>query len=95
MSCKCRDDIEKKLLDRFKEQQPDAKDHAVTLGGYTFTLEDGNAVMKGYMPYEFEALYPLKNGKTKRKTYKQAVVFSFCPFCGEKYPLKQKAEAAA
>lgn len=95
MSCNCRDDIEKKLLDRFKAQQLDATEHLVTLAGYTFVIVDGDMVETGYMPFALEAVYSLKNGKTKRKTSRHNMIFSYCPFCGERYPLKQEAKAAA
>jgi len=38
---------------------------------------------------ELSAKFPLRNGGFKEKTQKQNMMFNYCPFCGEKYPVKE------
>jgi hypothetical protein len=82
--CDCRKEIEKKLLERFKQQKPDAKNHAVILNGYSYVVRDGFHE-KGYMDILTNADYPLKKGGFRNKNETQKMFFSFCPFCGQKY----------
>lgn len=82
--CDCRETIESKLLARFKEQAPDAKNHEASLKGYGLIL--GASVREvGCMPIELTADRPLKRGGYKPKTDRMSMSFTFCPFCGEKY----------
>lgn len=82
--CDCRETIESKLLARFKEQAPDAKNHEASLKGYRLIL--GASVREvGCMPIELTADRPLKRGGYKPKTDRMSMCFTFCPFCGEKY----------
>jgi hypothetical protein len=82
--CECREKLEGKLLDRFKEQKPEGKSHRVRLNGYALIF--GQQVQqKGCMPIECTAVYPLKKGGEKEKTEKQNMIFTYCPFCGVKY----------
>ena len=83
MSCNCRQELEEKLLERFKEQEPDAKDHCVSLNKYVFTF--GKCLEKGCFTIELEALFLLKNGKKKLKKSKQSMLFTYCPFCAQPY----------
>lgn len=82
--CTCRKDIEKKLTERFISIAPEGKDHQVELKGYAIIFGDSLST-KGYMPMELTAIFPLKKGGEKKKTEKQNMIFSYCPFCGEKY----------
>lgn len=84
MTCECKKDLEAKLLDRFKENSPEASKHEVNLQGYTLILGD-KLEQKGFMPIEATALFPLKKGGSKEKKLKQNMVFKFCPFCGIEY----------
>lgn len=82
--CNCRKALEEKLLERFKEQAPEAQGHYVRLLGYTMIL--GTEVIElGYMPIETTASFPLKKGGEKVKVAKTNMIFTFCPFCGVKY----------
>lgn len=83
--CNCRDDIEKKLLARFIDQAPQATGHQAKLQGYGFVLMEDALVMRGCMPFKLSAIHQLKNGGNKEKTSTQNMMFSFCPFCGEKF----------
>lgn len=91
--CGCRKDIEKKLLDRFIEQAPQATEHKASLTGYAFMFSNNRLDMKGCMPLELTAKFPLKKGGVKQKTTKQSMMFSYCPFCGEKYPVTEQEVA--
>ena len=85
MMCDCRRKTEQRLLERFKQQHPEAKNHTATLSGYAIVFEGGNAITKGCMPIELEASFPLKKGGDKDKKTKSSLLFNYCPFCGEKY----------
>lgn len=84
MACDCHKDVKEKLLVRFKEYAPEAKNHSAAMQGYTIILGD-KLEEKGYMPVKCDAEYPLKKGGFKGKTITQNMVFTFCPFCGVKY----------
>lgn len=83
--CDCKKDIEAKLLERFIKQTPEAKDHGATLAGYTLVLTEEKIIQKGCMPIELIALYPPKKGGYKGKRTSSNMIYTFCPFCGEKY----------
>jgi hypothetical protein len=82
--CDCKSTVEARLLTRAKEIHTDAVGHEVKLKGYAFIF--GKEVqIKGCMPFEFSADFPLKKGGVKRKTEKINMMFNFCPWCGVKY----------
>lgn len=87
--CNCRNELEEKLLERFKQQAPDAKNHEASLKGYAFVVGDNSLRSVGCMPIELTADRPLKRGGYKPKTERMNMFFTYCPFCGEKY--KQEA----
>jgi len=61
-----------------------ATSQAVTLKGYGFSVVENIMVMRGFMTYESQADYPTKAGGRKVKKMQGNMVFSYCPFCGEK-----------
>lgn len=83
--CNCHKDIESKLLARFKDQVPQSKYHVARLSGYTLIIKDSGIVEKGCMPIELAADHPLKKGGYKHKVERSNMIFTYCPFCGEKY----------
>lgn len=93
MACNCKTEIEHKLLTRFKELSPEARAHEVSLTGYALILGD-KLEQKGCMKIEAVADFPLRKGGMKRKTQLQNMVFTFCPFCGEKYSSDEVVESA-
>lgn len=92
MKCTCREDIEEKLLERFKEQAPEAQEHSVSLQGYNMYLVGNGLVTYPSMKFETTALFPLKKGGTKKKTTDLMIRCNYCPFCG-KYVEKEEAAA--
>lgn len=84
MSCNCKSDIEKKLLENFQSKAPEAAGHFVELCGYGFTITEGKMELRGYMPYKAGAQYPLKKGGMREKKMDGSMFFSCCPFCGAK-----------
>lgn len=87
MACKCKEDLEAKLLARFQSKEPTAKDHSVELDGYTLVMQGNSLVLKGCMNISTEAAVPLKKtGAFKQKKSSGGnMIFTFCPFCGERY----------
>lgn len=83
--CDCKQDIEARLLDRFIESNPNAKEHSAKLTGYSLVIIENSIKQKGCMPIEMTACHPLKNGGSKVKTSRSNMIFNFCPFCGEKF----------
>lgn len=83
--CDCRSKTEERLLARFKEQAPEARNHQVSLGGYGFVLVENRLDSFPYMPINCEAEHLVKKtGVWKAKKTSQNMMFNFCPFCGEK-----------
>ena len=86
MTCECKTGVEAKLLERFKEQSPEATGHAVELNGYALLFTpDHNIVQKGCMTMTTRASFPLKKGGVKEKKETGNMVFTYCPFCGVAY----------
>jgi hypothetical protein len=81
--CDCKKSIEKRILDKFKEQYP-GDDHRVELAGDGLVMIELDMKQKGYMPIEASYMHTFKNGSTKRKSIRQNMFFNYCPFCGEK-----------
>lgn len=82
--CDCRTRIEEKLLNKFRDDAPEATGHGAKLTGYALIFGE-TVTEKGCMPIEHTAKFPLKKGGVKEKTQKINIMFTYCPFCGEKY----------
>ena len=84
MTCNCKAELEAKLTARFKEATPDSRDHKVTLKGYGFGIKDSKMVFQPFMEYQELSYVPLKKGCEKPTKKTGSMIFSYCPFCGEK-----------
>jgi len=82
MNCNCKKELEEKLVQRFKEQNPEAVEHGCVIGGYGLALVGNRMKQRGFMEVKSTARFPLKKGVIKEKTLKQSMFFSYCPFCG-------------
>lgn len=82
--CDCRSRIEEKLLNNFRAKSPEATDHRAKLTGYALIFGK-ELTEKGCMSIEYTAKFPLKKGGVKEKAQKVSMIFTFCPFCGDKY----------
>ena len=83
--CNCKTDVEKKMTETFREQSPEAHGHKAELTGYVLLIEGNTLKSKGAMNIDMTATYPLKKGGEKVRTLKSNMLFTFCPFCGQKY----------
>lgn len=85
VQCTCRADLEKSLLDRFVAHQPEGSGHSIELQGYGFAIVGDSMISAPFMEYKATAKFPVKKtGGTKEKTVRGNMMFSFCPFCGQK-----------
>jgi hypothetical protein len=82
--CDCRKTLENKLLERFRNQAPSAKNHMLSLNGYSYVIGD-KIQEKGCMDILISAEHPLKKGGYRIKNETQKMFFTYCPFCGQKY----------
>jgi hypothetical protein len=90
--CDCRKDLESRLLERFIEQKP-GTEHKAQLSGYGFVFSaDNTMTMRGCMPAEMSYMHTLKNGKVKLKKLVQNMLFTFCPFCGQRYDFEPEVK---
>lgn len=94
MTCECKTELQVKLLERFKETEPEAQDHCAEIQGYAFIF--GKTVtLKLATPVHFTGKYLIKKtGLLKEKTTKQNLIFTYCPFCGIRYDEPEEAEHA-
>lgn len=93
MNCNCRSDIEAKLLERFKSEQPTGENHAVSISGYGFCIVDNKMIMRPFAEVMKSADMPKKSGGWTLKRSKLNMYFSYCPFCGK--PVVQQEGGAA
>lgn len=82
--CDCRDEIEKKIVENYSIQHPEATEIKSSLKGYGFGMRGDRIIARPLMPFEITASLPLKKGGRKNKKISGSMFFSFCPFCGEK-----------
>ncbi|MDT8383023.1 MAG: hypothetical protein RRB22_01260 [Gammaproteobacteria bacterium] len=80
--CDCRSVLEKKLLQRVQNANPEATGINIGLGGYVYVI-GGSVGMKPSLPIEGSFDLPTKSGGTKTKRIKERMIASYCPFCGE------------
>jgi hypothetical protein len=86
--CDCQRKLHDLLLIELKEKFPGGQLHRVTLQGYgvgvTFNLA-GKSL--GIMPVEMRVEVPTRKNPKETRTQKinHHLIFSYCPFCGEKY----------
>ena len=82
--CDCRTRIDEKLLNKFRKDSPEATDHRAKLTGYALIFGE-TVTEKGCMAIDYSAKFPLKKGGVKERSQKMNMMFTYCPFCGEKY----------
>ena len=85
--CDCRNRIEAMLAERHAQQTPSARDHKAMLMGYGIKItKDLGMAESVSMPAELISTVTVKKtGAEKRKVDKINMLFSHCPFCGEKF----------
>lgn len=92
LQCNCLRESEERLSDFVKEElvkKNKIHESSETNGRYVNTafMFGGDISRKPFMSFELDYTEKKKDGSAgNRKTAKQTVTTSFCPFCGEKYP---------
>ena len=92
MACNCQTELQAELLERFKQVKPEAQNHRAEIQGYAFIF--GKTVtMKLATPVHFTGKYLVKKtGLLKEKTFKENLIFTYCPFCGVPYNEPEQME---
>lgn len=82
--CDCKEQIESKLLAWLIKQEPEGKEHKMSLLGYGVVFQEETLIEKPFMECEASYVRQQKNGKLRIRKGVNKVFFSFCPFCGLK-----------
>lgn len=99
MTCNCKQTLTAKMLERAKEQLPDSKNHEVQMTNYTFVFGENEAGQstietRGFMPVEIKHTITVKKtGLDRVKKEKTSFLFTYCPFCGERYKKENEVPA--
>ncbi|MCG9094440.1 hypothetical protein [Laribacter hongkongensis] len=81
MQCNCKQEFEKKFLQRLKKENPESTDHRVELGGYAFILEEGINELPA-LEINASHVVTAKNGNKRQKKIKSKFICKYCPLCG-------------
>lgn len=84
--CECKEDLERRLEERFKADLPDGyRNYDARLGCYGLTL--GQSLSLAFLvPYTGDVDVPKKTGGgMKRQKIKSSIKARYCPFCGEPF----------
>ena len=85
MQCECRKDLEQKMLENFKRQNPDAQDVSVSMAGYAFQLVGNGMRMVNVMPCKIIYKNTVKRtGQQKDRQKTINIAGNYCMFCGQK-----------
>lgn len=94
MACKCFEEVQKKMLDRVKEQLGE-RIHTLDeadFGSQVYRLVDGDycPVM---LPFNVRYYKKKKNGEREQRLTNSdtKIDINFCPFCGTKFEGKKSA----
>lgn len=82
--CKCKEDIERRVLEQFKEKHPAATCHEVEMSGYAIVFGRGGG-LRPAARVDMTAKGVTKGGNEKTLRDKVSVLATYCPFCGEKF----------
>lgn len=94
MNCNCKAEIEAKLTERHIKQNPEAKNHLVTLGGYGLAIIGNKMTDQGAVETTATADHLVKkSGEYKAKKATSRMIWSFCPFCGKSAAPKEGGAA--
>lgn len=84
MHCDCRKDLEQKMLENFKLQNPDASNVNVSMDGYAFQLVENGMRMVNVMPCKITYTNTVKKtGRQKDRQKTINITGNYCMFCGQ------------
>lgn len=75
--CNCIEKVESSLQERFG-------DNETRMNGISFHIDDNNQ-LQSFMTGSYRYRKKTKTGEFSKSKTTDHFVFSFCPFCGEKY----------
>ena len=85
MKCSCREEVIANLKSRMAAKFPEAEITSVELNGYSVAMtNDRKAVMRLGTTADIQRLEKTRAGSMRTKKNKVTILFSYCPFCGEK-----------
>lgn len=82
--CECKEDIERRVLEKFKHEHPDATGHEAEMGGYAIVFGKGGG-LRPAARIDLTAKGLTKTGKDKAIRSKVSMLATYCPYCGEKF----------
>lgn len=85
MNCNCIKEIENKVKDSFKEQNKEYTGELTSkMGGQFFVFSEKSSILSLSLPVVIEYNRQTKTGKLQKKTKEYSMLFTYCPYCGEK-----------
>jgi len=85
--CDCKRKFEEAVEEQVKKKHPEATGVGAVVGGYVFLLTGGE---RPALPVHVTYQVPkAKGGGNKLVSKKMSAIASFCPFCGERYPVRE------
>ena len=88
MACNCKEILTAKMLSNVQKNLPESQNHEVSLMGYSTCINKETLTLstRGSMLMEIRhKAINKRTGNSVDKKIKEALFFTYCPFCGAPY----------